>query len=328
MLNHWMKPLETKNIGDFFSDSFNCHANFPDLAKTKVAVFSKHSAFYTSVRTQLDKLYKHYNIEIVDIGTTDIKSASSVYQILSEIMDGGIIPIMLGATIDDFTVFCNALEKEERLHLPCHIGLTPISINNKTNIINLGYQRHIVDKNTFSELLSSDHPGLSLGALRHQSDIVEPIIRSCDYTHFDVSSVRKSDCTSSIDSLPTGLTSEEACKLLRYVGENDSNRLLSIGGSLINGEDEASSMLIAQLIWYYVEGFNFRKSKQAFESKHFDNFVVEMSEHDLTLEFSKSKTSGKWWLKSNDSNQYHPCAYSEYLSFVNNEIPDRILKLL
>ena len=93
-------------------------------------------------------------------------------------------------------------------------------------------------------------------------------------------------------------------------------------------------MLIAQVIWYFIEGVNFRINDDDFENeKLFKTYKVPIGEEILI--FKKSNKTGRWWIElpfiSNVNNKLKsrtllPCTYGDYLSATNQEIPERWFK--
>jgi len=88
-------------------------------------------------------------------------------------------------------------------------------------------------------------------------------------------------------------------------------------------------MVVAELLWYLHEGVEVRAKDHPALSKDFKEYIIELNEVDHSLTFAQSNKSGKWWMKlDNDSNNYVSCAYEEYRQTIENEIPERLLKLL
>jgi hypothetical protein len=94
---------------------------------------------------------------------------------------------------------------------------------------------------------------------------------------------------------------------------------------------------MAQMIWYFIDGFMNRKGDQP--EKNQDNYVkytINMKSIDENIVFLKSKKSDRWWMlvdtKNKVNNKYRrhqfvPCSYSDYQTALNDEIPDRWWKL-
>ena len=329
MLSNWLNPIESSNGSNYFNQEFSCQGNFPDLKDTKIVVFSRESNFSQKVREALGSLFNHFDTTIVDIGNLNTSNPSSNYQAISELQDGFILPVLLGTDIEAFQEFCNAMKKEDRLN-NCAFISNRISLpKEKYNIENIGYQRHFIPKFQYQEVTESDTPGLSLGMLRSNQRILEPILRESNYLHFDLAAVRMSEVPGMKNSLPTGLSTEEACQIMRYAGEGMRLKLASIDTSGLDETSKAEAFLVAEMIWYLHEGVEVRGNDHPALSKDFKEYIIELNEVDHSLTFAQSTKTGKWWMKiDNDSNNYVSCAYEEYQQTIQNEIPVRLLKLL
>jgi len=218
---------------------------------------------------------------------------------------------------------------EKKLTTAAHISNSALLPCEEYTIDNIGYQRHLLPKYLLDEINDSSTPGLSLGTLRANQKILEPILREVNYLHFDLAALRKADCPDKPNSIPTGLYAEEACQIMRYIGEGLRLKLVSFDTTGLGAESESAAMLTAELIWYMHEGIEMRAKDHPAISRDFKEFVIEMNEVDHSLIFLQSTKSGKWWLKKEkNSNAYISCAYEEYEQSINNELPDRLLKLL
>ncbi len=329
MLNNWLTSVSSENTSSYFTDIFHVNNDFPNLEGAKIVVFTKNSDFSNLMRNKMSLLFNHFKTTIVDIGSLNTNNNSSIYQVISELQDGYITPILVGIDQTAFLDFCKAMFLETKLEKAAYISNSALVSSENFAIDNIGYQRHLVPKHILEEINDSVTPGLSLGTMRANQKILEPILREVNYLHFDLASVRSSDCPNKPNSIPTGLYAEEACQIMRYVGEGLRLKLISFDTSGLDKESDFEAMLTAQLIWYIHEGIELRSVDHPAISKDFKEFVIEMNEVDHSLIFLQSTKTGKWWLKKeNNSNSFISCAYEEYEQSINNEIPDRLLKLL
>ena len=97
---------------------------------------------------------------------------------------------------------------------------------------------------------------------------------------------------------------------------------------------KSAAMLIAQIFWYFIEGFSFRVSDDDF-SDETQYVIYKVPIEDEILMFKKSNKTGRWWIElpffSNVNNKLKretllPCTYGDYLSACNQEIPERWIK--
>jgi hypothetical protein len=173
-----------------------------------------------------------------------------------------------------------------------------------------------------------------LGSIRESLDEAEPLARDADMLTFDISSVRQADAPGCLQANPNGFYGEEVCKIMRYAGLSD--KLSSIGfyeynpACDMNGQ---TAKLIAQMIWYFIEGFYNRKNDHPHRDKSdYVKYTVSIKDHKDQLVFYKSKKSDRWWMdvpvKKNFKNVYErhhliPCSYGDYEIACRDDIPDR-----
>jgi hypothetical protein len=91
------------------------------------------------------------------------------------------------------------------------------------------------------------------------------------------------------------------------------------------------SVLIAQIIWYFIEGVNYRSNEYPFGTKeNYLKYIVPLESEELV--FYKSNKTGRWWIEINffagqhnklKKNTLLSCSHDEYLAACNNEIPER-----
>jgi len=329
MLSNWLIPSKTTTENSFFTSTFSCQGNFPDLSAAKVVVFSVDDEFSEKVRESISKLHNHFSVEIVDIGILSVENISTIYQVISELQDGIILPVFLGVTKDDFWNLCQSMDKEQKINYATFVSNTICLSANNYDINNIGFQRHYISKENYIEIATSSNAHLSLGSLRQQKELIEPLMRDSNYIHFDLAAIRKSDCPNIKKALPTGITSEEACQLMRYAGESMRCKLITIDTQSSNKNSETEAMLVAEMIWYMIEGHEAKPSEHPAISDNFNKYIVEMSNMDFSLEFFQSTNSGKWWFRSHQNEKmYVSCSLKEYESARQDEIPDRILNYL
>jgi formiminoglutamase len=200
------------------------------------------------------------------------------------------------------------------------------------NFSNLGYQTYFTSQESLrvmDKLLFDVH---RLGELSGQINVAEPVIRNASMISFDIGAIRGADAMGNANATPNGFYGEEACQICRYAGFND--KLTSIGFYEFNPAYDVNgqtAMLIAQMIWYFVEGFYNRKSDFPLNPKsQYLIYKTTLTHDDHELVFVKSKKSDRWWMQvpypANGSlnERFHlvPCRYEDYQLAVSGEMPD------
>jgi formiminoglutamase len=193
------------------------------------------------------------------------------------------------------------------------------------NFAAMAFQSYYTNPNIIETLDRLNFDCYRLGKVREEIDEMEPALRSSAFVSIDMLVMKHSDAPGIEGLSPNGLMGNEICKITRYAGMSEACQSLGIFGigSLTN-EAHQTADLIAQMIWYYVDGI-FLKSLEA----HFSNvnmyneFNVNTDGH--LLKFLQNKRTKRWWIQLNE-NKYIGCSYNDYLSAANNNLPDRWLR--
>lgn len=202
------------------------------------------------------------------------------------------------------------------------------------NFANIGYQTYFVDQEALKLMDNLFFDTFRLGMVRQTLEEVEPIVRNADVLSFDISSVRLSDAPGNQNATPNGFYGEEACQIIRYAGLSD--KLSSIGFYEYNpayDHDGQTAHLIAQMIWYFVEGFYSRPHDFPFRNEDdYLKYHVTITDHKQDIVFYKSRKTDRWWMEiplpAEQRMKYErhymvPCSYKDYQQAAADEIPDR-----
>jgi len=303
-----------------------------------------------AVRKELYQLYQwHPEIRIADAGNilqgaTADDTRAALRAVLLELQEAGKIAIVLGGshglTMQQYEAFkkrrqpINAViadawidldESELLTDRSFLLDLLTVQPNFVRHYTHLGFQSYFVHPRMLETLDKLRFDFIRAGRLRENVEEAEPALRAADLFSFDLSTVRFSDAPSNVHGSPNGLSGDEACALTRYAGM--ATQLSSFG---LFGYDsktdvhQMSARLIAQMIWYFVEGIVLRRKEAPLENREeFAEFNIRFTANDTT--FLKSRRSGRWWMQLPDA-RFVPCAYSDYLAACNDEIPDRWLR--
>lgn len=200
------------------------------------------------------------------------------------------------------------------------------------NYSNLGAQGHYIAPSNFKLFEELYFDVSRLGEINNDITITEPVLRNSDFVSFDLSAIRSADLSSGLKKNVNGLDGAQACRVLRYAGIAD--KISSIG--LFNADLSKLSFsdmdLIAQLIWYFNEGYASRKGDfPKGGKKAYKKFRVASEDFKDELVFYKSDKSSRWWMEvpyaisSASKYQRHqlvPCSHSDYEMAMKGELPD------
>ena len=97
-------------------------------------------------------------------------------------------------------------------------------------------------------------------------------------------------------------------------------------------QNQQTAQVVAQLIWYFLDGYYSRKNDFPVSTKSLVEYVVESKINDMQIRFWKSSKSGRWWMqvpvKTKRKLKRHklvPCSYNDYQLACSEDIPDRLL---
>ncbi len=200
--------------------------------------------------------------------------------------------------------------------------------NNLLNFSNIGFQTFFNSQDEINLINSLYFEAYRLGEVFQNIAVTEPVLRDADIVSLDMGAIKYSEAKANNNASPNGLTGVEACTLARYAGLSD--KVSSFGIYEYNAKLDKnlqSAKLIAQLIWYFIEGVNFRTNDYPFESKEkYKKYIVPLEEDNIN--FYKSPKSERWWMEVSVNNNPQkttliPCTYQDYLETCNQNIPNR-----
>ena len=196
------------------------------------------------------------------------------------------------------------------------------------NLSILGIQKHLCDKERYTNYVNSMYNILRLSDIRHDGGLSEVVLRESDRVVFDLNCIRKSDIPGNNSSSFCGLLIEEACQLMKYIGSIDKLKTLEISGiDFDQPYDSSYYQMIALLIWYMMEGTTFIQAGNSISHKK--QYVIYPEGSDSPLYFYHESTSDKWWMNTNDDmNELIPCSPMDYQNARTGQISDRLMKIV
>ncbi len=359
-----------RRIGDLIR-AFAEPGVFPDFENSDLAIIGapeeRNAVNNEGCATGADYIRKYlYQLfpgpfipRIIDLGNlkrghTPKDTYFSLTGIVTELLSDNVIPIILGGSQDltyaNYQAYQNLgqiinivsidnmfdLGKSEG-ELNSQSWLSSIILHQPNylfNFANIGYQTYFIDQEALKLMSNLFFDTYRLGIVRQDLEEVEPIVRNADVLSFDVSSIRCSDAPGNRNITPNGFYGEEACQIIRYAGLSD--KLTSIGFYEYNPKfdhDGQTAHLIAQMIWYFMEGYYSRPNDFPFRNEDdYLKYHITISDHKQDITFYKSKKTDRWWMElplpaeqriKYERHYMVPCSYKDYQQATKEEIPDR-----
>jgi len=341
---------------------------FPDLKDCSIAIIGlseNRNAFFPTVAYQLDNFRKffyplfpgNWNFKIADLGNLpNGEAAEDTYFALKEIClhlrQLNIVSIFVGGSHDLIFPMYQSYQASKQLvnlvsvdnqfdfsqeeelisgrsYMSRIIMEQPNFLHNYTN---LGYQSFYISQEELDLVEKLHFDSMRLGTLLDDLSQSEPFLRDADITGLDMKSMRW-QAVNHPSGIPNGIDARSICALARYAGISDRMNIFGVF-ELVN--TVVSHQLLAQIIWYFIEGFSARFGEYPVHtSSGFKRFTVALS--DFEMVFFQSEKSGRWWMEITNQSYLDnktkttallPCTQQDYLDACNDKIPDRWWKAI
>jgi formiminoglutamase len=315
---------------------------------------------FDSIRKTLYTLFPgNWHTTIADLG--DIEPGETVEDTyfairtaITVLVDKTIIPIILGGSQDltyaNYRAYDSVLPMVNIVSVDTNFDLgdanLPIKNNsyvgkviveqpyNLFNYSTIGYQTYFNSQEEIDLIEKLYFEAYRLGEISGDINKVEPLMRDAHIVSVDLKSVRAAEVSDNQKYSPNGFTGKEICAISRYAGISNKVSSFGIYEYHSSQKENTTEMLIAQMIWYFIEGVNCRvKDDDFLNENHYQKYNVLVEEDELI--FYKSLKTGRWWIEIpflpdvNNKLKKHtllPCMHSDYLRATQGEIPERWYK--
>lgn len=360
MLQNWLSPIDSEKLFSVSTPKFNSFGScitihdehFPDISETKIAIIGIGYQSDMVRKTLYELAFPFKDLAISDLGNARKDDISFLIPIIKELLDSNIFPLIIGQneqlTLAQFQAhksrqpLVNIAIVDEQVRFSSEESTDEVNYLNailrtkEPNLFHLGIlgsQAHFMSaeaKNLFDE----DHlDNTGLGKIKSDIESIEPLIRDADLLSFSMSALKQAEAPGVIKPSPSGLFSEEACQICRYAGISDKLSSFGVYGySAIHDNEDQTAKVIAQMIWYFIDGYAGRKFEFPATNEGLVEYVVELKQLEHQITFWKSNKSGRWWIqvpvktkKKHDRHHLIPCSYEDYKMACQEDIPERLL---
>ncbi|GAA4893237.1 formimidoylglutamase [Flaviramulus aquimarinus] len=345
----------------------------PDLESVSIAIIgvleNRNDVNYIGEAFRLDEIRKSFyglfpgswNTTVADLG--DIEKGESVddtyfalREVISILIKKNVIPVILGGSQDltyaNYRAYDELIPMVNIVNIDAKFNLgdstKPIKNNsfvgkiildqpyNLFNYSTIGYQTYFNSQEEIDLMESLYFESYRLGGVSKDITIVEPVLRDANIVSVDLTSVKSAALSLNQKYSPNGLDGKEICAIARYAGISNKVTSFGIYEYKPSKDDDMTSMLISQMLWYFIEGVNFRVKDDDFsDDKNYQKFITLVESQELV--FYKSNKTGRWWIEIpflsevNNKLKRHtllPCMHQDYLDACDNKVPDRWYKAL
>lgn len=362
MLNNWFKPIKLpaestswpsyqfgSQIIQF--DSKNTSLETGNLVLVGIGNASNH------IRKCLYNLtFPFQNLRIIDLGNFRKQSVDFMIPAMEELFKSKLIPILIGGELPLSVIAAyKGLDKtyrhvsinliEQCLKPPTENQLNPEQYLSEIlkdqkqypyHLSSVGLQAHFTPPEVFRFLEQQHFEYVRLGKSKANIEELEPIIRDADVSFFNLDAIKSTYTPEQTYPSPSGFSLEESCTIARYAGLSDKLKAFVLFGCqnrILPGGVTAQS--IAQIIWYFIDGFSNRKFDFPASMDGLTEYIVDLKSLDYQITFWRSSKSGRWWMQvpfvSKKAMKRHAlisCSYNDYKKASNDQLPERLLQSL
>lgn len=344
-------------------------SGIPDMEGVNVAIFGVREnrravkktdlPDFDKIRSQFYRLYPgNWRLKLADLGDINIGATVedtyfAVQTLVESLIKQDIVPVIIGGGQDLIYAQYRAYDKldqmvnlvnidsrfdlgdaEKMISSQSYVG--KIVVDKPYNLFNysaVGYQTYFNSQEEIELMERLFFEAYRLGEVTSDISLMEPIFRNANLVGLDLGAIDSASSNSDFFNSPNGFNGREICALSRYAGISD--KVSSFGVYEYQNElGDLANMLVSQIIWYFIEGVNYRTNENTISAKkEFIKYQVPID--DEVLIFFKSPVSGRWWIEIpflsnvNTKLKRHtllPCSEEDYLEACNQVIPERWYK--
>jgi len=290
---------------------------------------------FTPIRKILYRLSKlDFEIPVCDLGDLiSGKTSQDSHYILQEILSlchyKNTIPVVVGGSNDfayslfsalnfhhkniNYTQISNVVslanegeEISEKNYLNRIFSTKNFSIKNFHLI---GYQKHLNETDSVKLIKEVDFDILRLSDMMGSTEKTEPFFRKADLFTLNCDSVESFGEAFSQNPQVNGLNRREICAYMKEAGMSENLKSAGIFNYNFENESLLNNQLLAQMIWYLIEGINIQRSHP--KERNYETFYVMIDEKNLA--FKRDIFSNLWYFGDDENiENCIPCSRADY----------------
>lgn len=289
---------------------------------------------FTQIRREFYKLSQlDFDIPIVDLGDlVSGKTPQDSHYILQEVLSAchykHAIPIIVGGSNDfalslfsalsfhqkdiNYTQISNvvSLKQDEEIHesnfLSKILGSKNFSIKNYHH---LGYQKHLNEMDSVKLIKEVQFDIIRLAEMMNSTEKTEPYFRKADLVTINCDAVESFNEAFSINPQVNGLNKREVCAYMKEIGLGEKLKSVGIFNYNIYSDSQLNHQLLAQMLWYLIEGINIQRSHP--KEKSFETFFVLIKDEQYA--FKRDVFSNLWYFGEDENiDNCIPCSRSDF----------------
>lgn len=289
---------------------------------------------FTGIRKEFYKLSQlDFEIPMVDLG--DLVSGKSVqdsHYILQEVLSAchykRAIPVIVGGSNDfafslfsglnfhtksiNYTQISNIISLKQGEMINEHTFLSKIFGSKNFSIKNyhhLGYQKHLNEIDSVRLIKEVEFDIIRLAEMMNSTEKTEPFFRKADLVTVNCDAIESFSEPFSMNPQVNGLNRREICAYMKEIGLSENLKSVGIFNYNIYSDNQLNHQLLAQMIWYLIEGINIQRSHP--KERHYEIFYVLID--DKQYAFKRDTFSNLWYFGDDeDIENCIPCSRKDF----------------
>lgn len=289
---------------------------------------------FSKIRKELYQLSKlDFEIPIVDLGDlvsgrTPEDSHYILQEILSICHQKRAIPVIIGGSNDfafslfsalnflqeniNYTQINNLISLQQSEGLNDKNFLAKILSSKNFSIRNyhhLGYQKHLNETDSVKLIKEVQFDIIRLAEMMNSTERTEPFFRKSDLITINCDAIESFSDAFSVNPQVNGLNRREICAYMKEVGLSERLKSVGIFNYNIYTDNQLNHQLLAQMIWYLIEGINIQKSHP--KERQYETFYLLID--DEKYAFKRDTFRDLWYFGEDDNiDNCIPCSRSDF----------------
>ena len=289
---------------------------------------------FTGIRREFYKLSQlDFDIPIIDLGDlVSGKTPQDSHYILQEVLSvchqKGAIPVIVGGSNDlafslfsalnyhqqdiNYTQISNlvSLKQDEEIHestfLSKILGSKNFSVKNYHH---LGYQKHLNEMDSVNLIKEVQFDIIRLAEMMNSTEKTEPYFRKADLVTINCDAIETFSEAFSMNPQVNGLNRREICAYMKEIGLSEKLKSVGIFNYNIYSDSQLNHQLLAQMIWYLIEGITIQKSHP--KEKSYETFFVLINDEQYA--FKRDVFNNLWYFGEDENiDNCIPCSRSDF----------------
>lgn len=290
---------------------------------------------FTPIRKELYQLSKlDFEVPVCDFGDLiSGKTPEDSHYILQEIvtfcLNKNTIPVIIGGSNEFAFPLFSAVNFHQKNANYTQIS-NVVSLSNEGETLNeknyltkllstkdfsiknfhlLGYQKHLNEVDSVNLIEEVDFDVVRLSEMMNSTEKTEPYFRKAHLATVNCDAVESFSDAFSMNPQVNGLNRREICAYMKEIGLSENLKAAGIFNYNFETDNLLNHQLLAQMIWYLVEGINIRKSHP--KEKKYETFWVMIGDREYA--FQREVFSNLWYFGDDENiENCIPCSREDF----------------